>query len=152
MFEVLMPRMITYFRARGCAQEVAEDLSQEVMLAAYTQSSNLRSRALFRPWLFKIARNTFLQWLRHNSREVETVELDAAVWEPESRSPDPFRALQFAQWMAALASEERQIMMLRYVEELEYHDIAEVLGLPLGTVQWKIFNSKKKLARRFGAS
>jgi RNA polymerase sigma-70 factor (ECF subfamily) len=151
MFEALMPRMITYFRVRGCVREVAEDLSQEVMLTAYTQSSNLRSRALFRPWLYKVARNTFLQWLRHNSREVETVELDAALREPESRSLDPFRALQFAQWMAALDSEERQIMMLRYVEELEYHDIAEVLGLPLGTVQWKIFNSKKKLARRFGA-
>jgi DNA-directed RNA polymerase specialized sigma24 family protein len=41
-------------------------------------------------------------------------------------------------------------MTLRFIEELEYHDIAEVLGLPLGTVQWKIFNSKKKLARRFG--
>jgi RNA polymerase sigma-70 factor (ECF subfamily) len=152
MFEVLMPRMITYFRLRGCAREVAEDLSQEVMLAAYTRSSSLRNHALFRPWLFRIARNTFLQWLRHNSREVETVDLDAAIRQPESRTPDPFRALQFAQWMAALDFEERQIMMLRYVEELEYHDIAEVLGLPLGTVQWKVFNSKKKLARRFGTS
>jgi len=150
MFQVLMPRMITYFRVRGCGREVAEDLSQEVMLAAYTQSSRLRSRELFRPWLFKIARNAFLQWLRRDSREVETVELGAATWQPESRSTDPLRTLQFAQWMAALDSEERQIMTLRFIEELEYHDIAEVLGLPLGTVQWKIFNSKKKLARRFG--
>ena len=38
MFQV-MPRMITYFRVRGCGREVAEDLAQEVMLAAYTQSS-----------------------------------------------------------------------------------------------------------------
>jgi DNA-directed RNA polymerase specialized sigma24 family protein len=104
MFQVLMPRMITYFRVRGCGREVAEDLSQEVMLAAYTQSSRLRSRELFRPWLFKIARNAFLQWLRHNSREVETVELGAAIWQPESRSTDPLRTLQFAQWMAALDS------------------------------------------------
>jgi RNA polymerase sigma-70 factor (ECF subfamily) len=151
LFQVLMPRMIAYFRVRGCGREVAEDLAQEVMLAAYTRSSGLRSRALFRPWIYKIARNTFLQWLRRNSREVETVELEAALWQAESRSPDPFRMLQFSQWMAALDTDERQIMLLRYVEEMEYHDIAEVLGMPIGTVQWKIFNSKKKLARRFGA-
>lgn len=147
-----MPRIITYFRVRGCGPDVAEDLAQEVMLAAYQRISGLRSRALFRPWLYKIARNAFLQWLRRNRREVETVELDAAIWQAESSSPDPFRTLQFSQWMAALEADERQIMLLRYVEELEYHDIAEVLGLPLGTVQWKIFNSKKKLARRFGAA
>jgi DNA-directed RNA polymerase specialized sigma24 family protein len=40
-------------------------------------------------------------------------------------------------------------MMLRYIDELEYHEIAEMVDLPLGTVQWKIFNSKKKLAARF---
>lgn len=147
-----MPRMITYFRVRGCDREAAEDLAQEVMFAAYRRSSALRSRELFRPWLYKIARNAFLQWLRRNRREVETVELDAATWQAESRSPDPFRTLQFSQWMAALEADERQIMMLRYVEELEYHDIAEALGLPLGTVQWKIFNAKKKLARRFGTA
>lgn len=152
MFQVLMPRMITYFRVRGCDREAAEDLAQEVMFAAYRRSSALRSRELFRPWLYKIARNAFLQWLRRNRREVETVELDAATWQAESRSPDPFRTLQFSQWMAALEADERQIMMLRYVEELEYHDIAEALGLPLGTVQWKIFNAKKKLARRFGTA
>ncbi|HLX46386.1 MAG TPA: RNA polymerase sigma factor [Bryobacteraceae bacterium] len=151
MFLVVMPRMVTYFRVRGCGRELAEDLAQEVMLAAYTQNSGLRSRALFRPWLYKVARNVFLQWLRRNGREVETLDLDAAGSQAESHSPDPFRTLQFAQWMAALDADERQIMMLRYVEELEYHDIAEVLGLPLGTVQWKIFNSKKKLARRFGS-
>src|SRR5215472_14726217 len=59
LFQVLMPRMITYFRVRGCGRDVAEDLAQEVMLAAYMRSSGLRSRALFRPWLYKIARNAF---------------------------------------------------------------------------------------------
>jgi RNA polymerase sigma factor (sigma-70 family) len=81
---------------------------------------------------------------------VETLALEAAVWQVESRSPDPLRGLQFSQWMAELDGDERQIMVLRYVEEMEYHDIAEALGIPLGTVQWKIFNSKKKLTRRFG--
>jgi len=151
MFHAVMPRMLTYFRSHGCGRELAEDLAQEVMITVYTQNSGLRSPALFRPWLYRIARNTFLQWLRRKGRQVETLGLDAAVWQVESRSPDPLHKLQFSQWMSELDNDERQIMVLRYVEEMEYHDIAEVLGLPLGTVQWKIFNSKKKLTRRFGA-
>ena len=52
--------------------------------------------------------------------------------------------------MAWLNPEERQIMMLRYVDDLEHHEIAAVLGLPLGTVQWKVFQTTRKLAAHFG--
>ena len=51
--------------------------------------------------------------------------------------------------MRFLGEDEREIMMLRYIDELEYHEISELVGLPQGTVQWKIFNAKKKLAARF---
>ena len=150
MFTILVPRLITYFRVRGCGPEVAEDLVQEVMFTVYRGSSGLRSRELFRPWLYKVARNALLQWVRRNGRQVETLDLETIIHEPEGRSESPLKALQFTEWMAALEADERQIMMLRYIEELEYHEIAETLGLPLGTVQWKIFHSKKKLASRFG--
>ena len=52
--------------------------------------------------------------------------------------------------MSSLHPDERQIMTLRFVEGLEYHEIASVLCLPLGTVQWKIFRSKRKLVSQFG--
>jgi DNA-directed RNA polymerase specialized sigma24 family protein len=41
---------------------------------------------------------------------------------------------------------ERDFMMLRFIEQWEYHEIAAARDTPIGTVQWKIFNSKKKLA------
>ncbi len=69
MFTVLMPRIITYFRVRGWGRDVAEDLAQEVMLAAYQHSSRLRSRELFRPWLYKVARNNL--WGREVGGERE---------------------------------------------------------------------------------
>jgi RNA polymerase sigma factor (sigma-70 family) len=53
--------------------------------------------------------------------------------------------------MEWLEPAEREMMLLRYLEGFEYHEIASMLNIPVGTVQWKIFHSKRKLAARFGA-
>lgn len=45
--------------------------------------------------------------------------------------------------MTFLDAKERDLMMLRFVEEWEYHEIAAARGTPIGTVQWRIFNSKR---------
>jgi RNA polymerase sigma-70 factor (ECF subfamily) len=150
LFRGLAPRILGYFRARGCELELAEDLTQEVMLAVYKEARSLRDKALFRPWVYRIARNALLRHLRDTGRRVETVELGAEAEGLYQTDSDLTLRSQFAEWMAWLRPEERQIMMLRYVDELEHHEIAQVLGMPLGTVQWKIFHTKRKLAARFG--
>jgi len=48
--------------------------------------------------------------------------------------------------MAFLDSREREVMSLRFIEQWEYHEIAAVQAIPIGTVQWRVFNAKKKLA------
>jgi RNA polymerase sigma-70 factor (ECF subfamily) len=149
LFRAMAPRLIAWYRVRGCGKELAEDLTQEVMLAVFRQASHLRNPELFRPWLYRIVKNALLQHVRRNGRRVETVELKAAETGSPAKQPDPLLPAQFAEWMAFLGEEEREIMMLRYINELEYHEIAEMVNLPQGTVQWKIFNAKKKLAARF---
>ena len=56
LFKSLTPRLVAFFRARGC-EAVAEDLAQEVMLTVYRKAAQVRDRALFRAWVFTIARN-----------------------------------------------------------------------------------------------
>jgi RNA polymerase sigma-70 factor (ECF subfamily) len=148
LFRATAPRVFAFFRTRGCERSVADDLTQEVMIAVYRQVGTLREKELFRSWLYRVARNVFLQSLRRKHRQVETVNMDAAA-EMGDRETDPLLPSQFREWMAFLEEDERQIMTLRFVEELQYQEIANVVGLPLGTVQWKIFHSKKKLAEYF---
>jgi RNA polymerase sigma factor (sigma-70 family) len=57
----------------------------------------------------------------------------------------------FLHWMGLLEPVERQVMMLRYSEELGYQEIATALGIPLGTVKWKIFIAKERLSAELGA-
>jgi RNA polymerase sigma-70 factor, ECF subfamily len=149
LFKTFAPQLVAFFRSRSRELSLAEDLAQEVMLTVYRKAEQVRDRASFRAWLFKIARNALYRHYDRLARQVETVNLaevdnflPAATHEPAGTP-----AFEFRDWMAFLDARERDIMMLRFVEDWEYHEIAAVRGAPIGTVQWRIFNSKKKLAR-----
>ena len=151
LFISMGPRVLTFFRARGCDPQLAQDLAQEVMLKVYEQSAALRQPEAFRGWLFRIVRNEWLQQLRRSGRTVPTVHLSVDEHESSLASAaDPLARVRFLEWMQALEPDERDIMTSRYVDGLEYHEIAEALQMPTGTVQWKVFHAKKKLAARFG--
>src|SRR5579871_3572377 len=148
LFRVFTPQLVAFFRSRGCELALSEDLTQEVMLTAYRKAAQLRDRSLFRAWLFKIARHALSRQYRKQSREVETVDLEniAGRLVASSNKPEGTPAFEFHDWMAFLESREREALTLRFVENWEYHEIAAAKNIPIGTVQWRVFNAKKKLA------
>jgi RNA polymerase sigma-70 factor (ECF subfamily) len=148
LFRVFTPQLVAFFRSRGCDLALSEDLTQEVMLAVYRKAAQLRDRLLFRAWLFKIARHALSRQYGKQSREVETVDLEniAGRLVASSNKPAGTPAFEFHDWMAFLESREREALTLRFVEEWEYHEIAAAKNIPIGTVQWRVFNAKKKLA------
>jgi RNA polymerase sigma-70 factor (ECF subfamily) len=148
LFNIFRPQLVAFYRARGCELALAEDLAQEVMFTVYRKASQVRDRRLFRAWLFKIARNTLCRHYGKQAREVDTVDLadvsDRLV--AASQKPAGTPASEFLHWMTFLDSREREVMRLRFIEEWEYHEIAAAQYIPIGTVQWRVFNAKKKLA------
>jgi len=148
LFNTFSPQLVAFFRARNCELALAEDLAQEVMLSVYRKAAQIRDRTLFRAWLFKIARNALCRHYGKRTREVETVDLTDVSDRLAAASPEPAGtpAFEFLHWMAFLDSREREVMRLRFIEEWEYHEIAAAHAIPIGTVQWRVFNAKKKLA------
>jgi RNA polymerase sigma-70 factor (ECF subfamily) len=148
LFGVFTPQLVAFFRSRGCESALSEDLTQEVMLTVYRKAAQIRDRSLFRAWLFKIARNALCRQYGKKSREVETVDLAnvAGCLVASSNKPAGTPAFEFHDWMPFLESSEREALTLRFVEEWEYHEIAAAKKIPVGTVQWRVFNAKKKLA------
>src|SRR6267154_5937378 len=70
LFKILTPQLVAFFRVRG-SEVVAEDLAQEVMLTVYRKADQVRDRALFRAWLFTIARNALSRHWGQRARNVE---------------------------------------------------------------------------------
>jgi RNA polymerase sigma-70 factor, ECF subfamily len=157
VFHIFTPQLKSFFRARICESALCEDLAQEVMLIVYRKADQIRDRTLFRAWLFKVARSLLCRHYGQQSREVDTIDLekvsDSLVASTKASAATP--AFEFQHWMSFLDSREQEALTLRFVEEWEYHEIAAAKAIPIGTVQWRVFNAKKKLVphlRRRGSA
>ncbi len=149
LFEILYGRVRRYFVLRGLDLGTAEELAQNVLLTVYRRAGEVRDRDLFNGWLFRVARNEMISHHRRRGREDWLI-----AFEPLSgafaaqRAVNDFRdeASQFAEWMTYLEPAERELVRLRFIEELSYEELAIALDAPLGTIKWRLFNAKKKLS------
>lgn len=150
LFKILYPQVLKYFLTRSLDRMAAEELSQNVLFVVHERIGDLREKNLFFGWLFKIARNEWLQYVRQQQRRnkiarfepLESESAEAIAAEIES----PLNS-QFHEWMNHLEKDEREILMLRFIDDLSYEELAVALDIPMGTVKWRIFNAKKKLVR-----
>jgi RNA polymerase sigma-70 factor (ECF subfamily) len=130
--------------------EDADDMVQESYLRAFTFFEGFRGGDA-RWWLFSIVRNTCYTWLRKN-RAQELMEFDEAQHSPASNALNP-EDLQLRradretlrEALEKLPAEFREVLVLREIEDLAYKDIAEVTGLPLGTVMSRLSRARRRL-------
>jgi RNA polymerase sigma-70 factor (ECF subfamily) len=147
LFRIFSPQLVAFFRSHSHEKGIAEDLAQEVMLAVYRSAKQIRDHKSFRAWLFTVARNAAFRHFAQRARQVPILDSADMSELPAAPRHNPCgAAAEFNDWMKFLDSQEREAMILRFVEDWEYHEIAAAQALPIGTVQWRVFNSKKKLA------
>ncbi len=134
----------------------AEDLVQETYLKAFRSSAQFERGTNLKAWLFTILHNTFRNIRRHDGRN--PVDVDSGVVEQASnpaREYTPEQMLTRASLdgdlqaaLDALPDAFRQAVWLRDVEELPYAEIAQVLGVPIGTVMSRISRGRRALYER----
>jgi len=134
------------------SQEDARELTQETFLSVYQAMPSWRPQAQLSTWLFRIARNQALDRLRR-ARHVEFVALDDALHQqvpadtptPEAMLQARQRIAELERALARLSVEHREILLLRDIEDMPYEDIAQVLGIGLGTVKSRIARARAGL-------
>jgi RNA polymerase sigma-70 factor, ECF subfamily len=128
----------------------AEDIVQEASLRAFKYWKGFSKRDC-RPWLLAIVRNTYYSWLRERSQQPiltedgEIDDVDARVLSPENmllRNADR-EILKGA--LEDLPAEFREAVVLREMEGLSYKEIADIAGVPIGTVMSRLARARKRL-------
>jgi len=164
LVERVLPRLLGYFRRLGADSALAEDCAQEVLLKIYRVRTRYRARARFITYLFHVARNHWIDVYRHRKAGPATVSADAPGKEGEGlglsgdlegSAPAPSagaegrelaRALERA--IGALGPEHREVFVLAQVESLRYQEIANILGIPVGTVKSRMHAAVRQVRER----
>jgi RNA polymerase sigma factor (sigma-70 family) len=128
----------------------AEDVTQEACLRAFKYWKGFSGRDS-RSWLLAIVRNTFYSWLRQRSDQPVLTE-DGEMDDTAGSSPDPESALirnvdrnTLRAALEDLAVEFREAIVLREMEGLSYKEIADIAGIPIGTVMSRLARARKQL-------
>jgi len=134
---------------RGIEAGEAEEMAQDVMVIVYQRAGEIREKDFFNGWLFKVAKNELARFWRQRqirNRIAGMEPLEDEMAEQLVTEMEVAGSSNFAEWVSYLEPAERDIIILRFVEELSYEELAVALGVPVGTIKWRLFNAKKKLA------
>ena len=134
---------------------LAEDLAQEVFLRAYRSLRRFEPSRRFRPWLMAITANRIRDFFSTRARRGQIAwELDPIAKAGESTPLDRAQARQMLargdEAVALMPEETREVLRLRFVLGLDYDDVAETLGIPLGTVKSRISRARVSLRETLG--
>ena len=129
----------------------AEDVTQEACLRAFKFFSGFRGGDA-RAWLLTIVRRTAWTWLQSNRRHEEAVEFDEELHGGEDHSANPEVSLIRAgdvetvrQAIASLPAVFREALVLRELEGCAYKEIADIAGVPVGTVMSRLTRARRQL-------
>ena len=129
----------------------AEDVAQEAMLRAYRFFPNFRGGDA-RAWLLKILRNSCYSWLEKNRPLELMTEFDEQTHQrpahdPESLAVESDEREQLTRALEALPARSREVLVLRELEGCSYKEIAEITGIPMGTVMSTLSRARERLER-----
>jgi RNA polymerase sigma-70 factor (ECF subfamily) len=135
----------------------AEDVVQSAYVRAISHFAGFRGGD-GRGWLLTIVRNTCYDRLRKLGSSRQDMDFDETVHSVGRQSPDPERALLQAERtellrksLAELPSESREVLILRELEQLSYREIADIAGVPVGTVMSRLSRARQRLQQGVAA-
>ncbi|KPK57466.1 MAG: hypothetical protein AMS21_11435 [Gemmatimonas sp. SG8_38_2] len=152
-----------YYAALGLtgSHDDALDLSQEAFVRAYRARASLDPDRPFYPWLYQIVRRLCFNLQRDRRTRRRRME-EATPWLQDqagarAAASDPARSAERSELRSrlevaidALPEREREVLVLKEFEGLRYREIAELLGIPIGTVMSRLYTARRNLAEILG--
>jgi RNA polymerase sigma-70 factor (ECF subfamily) len=136
------------------------DVTQEIFIKVYNSMARYSAEYRFSTWLYKIAHNAAIDYLRRNSNHEQSLEIesDDGTYEVqyESKRLNPEQERERSEWreeiktvVRRLPAGYRELIVLRHDNDLSYDEIAEITNLPLGTVKNRLFRAREMMREIF---
>lgn len=122
----------------------AEDIVQDAFIRAYRSLSQFRGSARFSSWLYRIVVNEAVRVMRSTRRQRDEAELDVEC--VSTHGIDAESVLAVRECLSRIPEKLRVVLALRGIDELDYSEIAEILGIPTGTVRSRLHEARKLFA------
>jgi RNA polymerase sigma-70 factor, ECF subfamily len=161
LVDAYQSRVFGFVRRMVSDQEDAADLTQEVFIRAFQSFARFDGRSALKTWLFRIAYNLCVDRSRKRSRmplegglqsevDDEAMEVPDRRWEPEQLALDAELATIVEAGIATMSEKLRSVLLLHDREDLGYEEIAQLLGVPIGTVKSRLFLARAHLQNHVG--
>jgi RNA polymerase sigma-70 factor (ECF subfamily) len=151
LIENEIPRLRRYARALVRNQDSADDLVQDTLLRALSKLHLWQPGTDLRAWLFTLMHNQYVNFVRRAVREGSQCSVDAAV--NLGHAANQQVALQLRDLKAALdrlPDEQRAVVLLIGLEGMRYEEVADVLGVPVGTIRSRLSRARVALREMMG--
>ncbi|HUV62796.1 MAG TPA: sigma-70 family RNA polymerase sigma factor [Sedimentisphaerales bacterium] len=125
--------------------EMAEDILQDTWLTVIRRICSLKKPEALPAWLYRIARNKVYQQLRTKRKPSELDESTAVADYADDEVFSPDDAEKVHRCLKELRPEHKEVLMLRFLEQMSYQQMSEVLNCNLGTVKSRIYYAKLAL-------
>jgi RNA polymerase sigma-70 factor (ECF subfamily) len=143
------------------SEQDAWDLAQDSFLKAWKSIGRFRGQSSFYTWIYRIVMNVTIDWLRKKKIKGGDAEFDDAIQlreiDPASKTVPKTEALphqlmerdeiraRIDNAIGQLSPEHRAVILMKEIDDMQYHEIAETLGCSIGTVMSRLFYARKKL-------
>lgn len=145
-------------------KEATNDLVQETFMKAFASLETYRSEYKFSTWLYRIAANSAIDFLR--KQKIKTLSLDAASnssegrseidvadysYHPEKDLEERERRVSIQEAIDSLPEKYRTVILYRHKDDRSYEEISAALNIPIGTVKARIFRARELLKKKLKA-
>jgi RNA polymerase sigma-70 factor, ECF subfamily len=146
LYETYKNAIFLYLYRSTLNRHVAEDLTQDTFLKAFQALSSFRGESSLKTWLFRIARNTFINFSKRkqNSMEFQSDEIDKQFAQQQDLYKNSDDQHEIELTLLMLPENYRTYIILRDVNELTYEEVAVITNETIGQVKVGLYRARKK--------
>lgn len=147
LYERYRPTVAAYFRARVQDQDMAEDLTEETFVRAFSHLSEYRTgQALYRTYLLRIAHNLYVSFLRQYHETTSLEQVIDRLRTPEKIEPTIASTEALQQALAVLSEIDARIIREKYMDGFSIREIAHHVGMTENAVKLRLSRARKKVS------